>query len=421
MGVESLKRPSADTADAIEPKDIPSLERAKSREGIVKNICGNLEKITDDRHGPNARFPKPFHGIEHPKSMTEFGLGIGEVLGITGDQKQIFTLAVAAHDVEMNVKLPDMNMPVTAFVIRERGSKEGDLPAEANGNEALSAQLLRALMEEHGDVFDVNEIQEAVDGVLATYPRDHFRAPDFQGPTFGEGSETYKAYLPEIAARNPAILEVLEKLKEEGITKGPLFSQPHLEAPLEDGKRIPTSVLMIAWSDLSPAGAASSRIFARGGNNEFIEGKYNLSALSLLSDEEIVALQNSSESTVKEKLLEVRTDLAPEEMRMAAQNMLDWQKSQVGFIVWQMLRFEKNVYLLRKNGQIDEAQEVRLRSIFNKFEVNIDAALKRYKELKAATRASLAEGGNVAEAYYLLADNMGYTVPKKSAADQKAA
>jgi hypothetical protein len=219
----------------------------------------------------------------------------------------------------------------------------------------------------------------------ATFPKSDF-GPDFKGVEF-----TSDPLYQEIAARNPAVGRTVAYLHEHGITKGPHFSQPHLEDPLlEEGKEIPLEVFTVAFSDLGAAGSAKiPEEFFSEGDNEGKETYHNLR-----KPENIKRLLDGNE--LKDT----------EDRGKASQALLGWLASQAGFAMWQMIRFEKVVNGMVKNGQMTPEKEQESRGLLGRHEINIKACLDRIARIKAEHDRILAKNDDKA-AFAYVAEEMG--------------
>lgn len=316
-----------------------------------------------------------FHTIDHPESLIERAKKLSAVFDLSKEQKKMVALEAMYHDLVINYDPPQNPDDVTGRIKRHRGAREGDQPAGENGNEALSAQALVDAMREQNEqakkngespVFSEQHMADARFAIDTTYPGVQL-GQDFRGTAFRE----YPLF-GEITSRNARVGEIIDSLEKNGVTKGALFFQPHLETPLEQGKRVGEDALVIALSDLGSAGFDPPEKFFREGDTEFLE-----------------LMENARRPEVQTRLLEGTTQIDQENRAKVAASMIQWLKDQTSFVAWQMLRFEKIVCLLRKNGQIDEKKEGQLRSLFNHFEKNIEATAQRaknaeqqYEELK---------------------------------------
>ncbi len=277
------------------------------------------------------------------------------------------------------------------MIRRHRGAREGDKPNGVEGNEGKSARLLEQEMRKANEIakqeiFTEEQIRIAVWAIDATYP-DVNLGQDFKGARFKE----YPYY--EVAvAQNPDIDTLFKELETQGITKGPLFFQPHLEKPLEEGQKVPKEVLIVALSDLGAAGIAEKEAFFKEGDDEMRELYVNL-----LRSDVMHRLVNG----------DVKQDRVDREK--VANSFIEWVESQPGFVAWQALRFEKILYLLKQQSDINPEEEQKLRSQFSHFADNVRVAHDRAKELKTKfeeTRFTLGEKA----AFLYLAQNLHYEI-----------
>ena len=300
----------------------------------------------------------------------------------------LIKMAISWHDTIIDYDEADPNN-LLAMIRRHRGAREGDTPKGAEGNEGKSARLLEQEMRKANElakreIFTEEQIRIAVWAIEATYPDVNF-GQDFKGANFKE----YPYYEAAIA-QNPDIGDILDELEIHGINKGPLFFQPHLEKPLEEGQKVPKEVLVVAFSDLGAAGIAEKEIFFKEGDDEMRELYANLQRPDVMH-----RLVNGDEEQ----------DRADREKFTTA--FLEWAESQPGFAAWQALRFEKILYLLKEQNSINSEEEQKLRSQFSHFADNIRAAHDRARELKAKFEETKSTLGEKA-AFLHLAQNLHY-------------
>lgn len=235
-------------------------------------------------------------------------------------------------------------------------------------------------------IFSEEDIQNGRWSIDATYPEVNLGS-DLKGAAFKE----YPHY--EVALhQNPEFGELLGKLEIQGLTKGPLFFQPYLEKPLEQGEKIPKEVLIVALADLGVAGLAEKEVFFQEGDDEMRELYGNL-----------------RKPEVIHRLLEGETEADLGDRQKVATTFLDWLKNQPGFAVWQALRFEKILFLLKQRENIASVEEQGLRALFSHFEGNIKATFWRAKEYESRFKKTQAEQGEKA-AFRELARDLHYEI-----------
>ena len=320
---------------------------------------------------------RKYHTIEHPHTLERRAEEIAEIFGLSERKKTMVRSTITWHDTTIKFTPADPEN-IIATITRHRGAREGDDPAGAQGNEAVSARdmerEMRLINERVGSlIFSEEEIGTAMFMVEATYPEVKFGAPFKEYP-----------YYTTIVEQNPGIHAVIEELEQEGINKGLLFSQPHLEKPLEEGNKIPAEAFVMVLDDLGGAGLAALEEFAIEGDKEFQELFVNISKPKNLK-----------------RLSEGDDERDETDRQKAAGAMMGWLKSQTGFVAWQMLRIEKIVFLLRQNGQIDTAQEERLHAVFNRFIPNIYATLARARNTEKDYNVLKEDAGSKAAFGYL--------------------
>lgn len=311
-----------------------------------------------------------YHTIEHPNTLQARAEKVAQVLGVSERGKKLSKIAIAWHDTIIHVDPADPEN-IVATIKRHRGAREGDQPSGAKGNEAESALVLeQAMRRANGEgvpVFTEKDIKTAVLAVEATYPGVDF-GKDFQGARFKE-----YPWLGQIVEKNPHVGAIIEQLEADGIDRGGLFYQPHLEGPLERGEKIAPEILVMVLDDLGGAGMATLEEFALEGDKEFQELYTNITNPENL--QRMAHGEGEKDENDREK---------------AVGAMLNWFKSQTSFVAWQMLRIEKILCLLQQNGQIDDEKVEKLRLLFGRFKENITGSRARaqntarqYEEIKA--------------------------------------
>lgn len=377
-------------ANSFEQSFRPQEARDAERETpAFEAVSAGLIRAGDrlmEEYGRNER--RVYHTIEHPRTLRERAEKVADVFDISEEQKELSRIAISWHDVIIKVDPADPEN-IAATIKRHRGAREGDQPSGAEGNEAESARAMEAAMrranEQSGTpVFSEEQIKTAVFAVESTYPAVDL-GEKFQGARFKE-----YPYYANIAAENPKAAEIIDWLRKEGVDKGILFYQPHLETPLEKGEKVPPEVLVMVLDDLGGAGMASREEFCLEGDREFQELYANISNPDNLR-----------------RLAEGSEEKDESDREKAAGAMMGWLKSQTSFVAWQMLRIEKIIHLLRENKQLDAPKAEKLRASFNRFEDNIHAMLERSRSTEKTYEETKAREGSRA-AFRYLARSMHY-------------
>ena len=350
-------------------------------DAAVQQIVLEGDRRMAENHGPEGIDPKHLHSPEHPQNLQRRAEALEGILGVTPAEVALRKMAVSWHDIVINYDTPADDKPASMIRGRHRGAREGDQPKGAEGNEAKSAAALAEEMRKK-ELFTEDQISRAVYAIDATYPDAQLGA-DFKGVSFRE----YPWY-PEIASRNPNVEKIIANLEGKGISKGPLFTQPHLERALEAGQKVPPEALIIGLVDVGHPGCEDFSGFNSDGNGEFRELRPNI-----LKNWERLATGNSDED---------KADRAA-----VAELMMSWKKGQIGFAAWQMLRFEKIMLLLEHNGQITPDQVEQCRAAFSNFENNIQEQVKRTEEIEREYNRLAQEDERTA--FIQLAITMGYT------------
>lgn len=359
-------------------------------ENVSKEIKLSGYRFHKQEHDREGRDPKIYHTSEHLRTLEQRAEKMAEVLNLSPEQRAVAEMAIDWHDTVIEYDEADPNN-FLAMIRRHRGAREGDKPSGTEGNEGRSTRLLEEEMRKANEragreIFTEEQIRTAVWAIDATYS-DVNLGPDFKGAPF----EEYPYY--EVAMRqNPALGELFDELKKQGVVKGPLFFQPHLERPLENGQPVPREVLITALADLGAAGLAGKEEFFKEGDDEMRELHANL-----------------RRPEVMHRLAEGDEDADRVDCEKATAAFMSWLDSQPGFVAWQNLRFEKIVHLLKQQNGISPEEEQGLRGQFSHYPDNIRATRDRAKELKVQVEQIKATDGEK-EAFLYLVRNMHYEI-----------
>ncbi len=322
----------------------PTIESFKD---AADELVSEGDALMAANHDPGGLDPKEYHTSEHPKILQPWAAAIVNVFNPSPEQRELIRIGISWHDTIIIYDSPQPDN-ILGTIRRHRGAREGDQPSGTAGNEAQSArkvvqQAQSINMRAGKPLISDDQIRAIVWEIDATYPGVDL-GEDFQGATF-----TDYPFYQQIIEQNPKVGTIIERLGESGIIKGPLFFQPHLEEPLEQGAHVPPEVLAVGLSDLgTPGMAAEPKEFFDAGDAEFRELHTN-----------------------------IRREVQTPDREKVAREIISWLGSQTGFATWQMLRFEKIIYLLKANGQLSGEMEKGLRNLFSHFERNIEATLKR--------------------------------------------
>lgn len=368
------------------------LERAVVFERVTTAIVNEGKKQYLEAHGPEGKDPKVYHGPEHLKRMEERVERLAKIFCFSSEQLKIVKMATAWHDVVIEYDKADP-ANLTSRIKRHRGARKGDVPSGKEGNESISAQRLKAIMEKANkeagsgkEIFSKEQIKAAYWGIEATYP-DVALGTDYKDVPFAGD-----LYFQEILKQNPSLVELFSELQKRGVERGLFFSQPHLEKALEAGEDVPLEVLVVAISDLGAAGLSDREVFFEEGDGELRE---LLGALRLPGVmERLVTSDEEADRLDREKIGAV---------------FFDWLNDQVGFVAWQCLRFEKIIYFLKRNKKIKLRQEKGLREYFGFYQDNLRAAQQRVEKLRKEVARIKSETGE-REAFKFLAQNLHYKV-----------
>ena len=367
-------------------EEIPFIEnKLKKREITFKMATSQIIELGNQLMIEKTLIEgRKYHTIEHPETLIKRAEKFFSVLNLPEREQIIIKIAFSQHDTIINRSLPDP-YNIIGTIIRNRGAYQGDFPGGKEGNEAISAREMEAKMKQVNNeaifpVFSQAEIKESVVMVKCTYPAVK---PE---TIFKEYS-----FYSEIIKQNPNIKKIIERLEsEEEIKRGLLFFQPHIENLLEQGKEIPMGAFVVILGDLGGAGLAGHEEFAREGDLEFQELYVNISNPDNLR-----------------RLIEGDSGEDESDRKKVVGAMIGWLKMQTGFVVLQMLRVEKIIFLMKKNRQINETQQNQLRLIFDRFESNIIGTLERAKDIEKEYNARKSQVGSK-EAFRYIAQAMHY-------------
>jgi len=359
----------------------------KNPEEMFEKACEEVISqgylVHKKNHDEDGEDPKIYHTSEHPKTLAQRASQISETLRLSNDQRKIIEMAIAWHDVVIEYEKADPD-DLLSMVLRHRGARKGDMPKGADGNEGKSAQLLKQQMQEANklakkEIFTKEQIDTAVWTIEATYP----------DMSFGQNFEEYPYYQQSVA-QNPNIDAIINELKTHGITGGALLYQPHMENALESGQIVPKEVITVALSDLGGFGTAEEEELFEEGDGEMLELYANL-----------------TEPDTLHRLLNGDDEQDKIDREKVATAFFKWLEGQPMFTVWQALRFEKIIYLLKQLNELTTEEEEKLRTQFSHFEKNVRATLERYEKLKKEFEKIKTTVGEK-EAFVYLSKNLHY-------------
>ncbi|MFH1253357.1 MAG: hypothetical protein V1664_03445 [Candidatus Uhrbacteria bacterium] len=359
-------------------------EKERALEVAARVVTAKGYEVFNAEHGPNGRDPKIFHGPEHLVRMKARGLKLAKVFRLSKVRQLILEGNFAWHDAVIDYTPADSNN-LLARITRRRGARKGDnqKDPEMIGNEGKSAQAQKEEMLAT-KIFSKNQIETSEWANWATYPEVEMGS-DYQGVPFSE-----YPFLTQILEQSPALGAFLEELKTQGVEKGSLFSQPYLEKPLEQGKKVPREVLITALADLGASGMDEKETFFLEGDAEMRELYGNLRKPEVFG--RLVNGDSVTDQSDREKV---------------SQAFLKWLKDQASFATWQYLRFEKIVFLLKRSKQLNSREEKDFRDLFSHYEKNIRSALRRFQEVGGEVERIKKTNGEKA-AFKYLAKEVGY-------------
>jgi len=369
-----------DNTSTIEDKvkDTASTEFEKTCIFIAEN-GHQYHKTVHDLGGTD---PKEYHNLGHIYTVEDRAKLLPPIFKLSADQQAEMLMAIAWHDSVINYDLPDSNN-IVAMIKRHGGATEQDTPYGLQGNEAKSFELLNTRM------LQFNFSQESLDTVKSIISATYSKADlgtDFQGAIFSDYA-FYKIAL----SQNPKLAETIQFLNSNGIDRGLHISQPYFEEMLDQG--VEPQVLITALSDLGDVGTAEKEMFFRNGDAEMRELFYNINQPGTL-----------------QRLINGATEQDKKDRSQVVDTFIKWQKTEVGFAVWQALRFEKTIYLLNQHKIIDSEQETALRGVFNHFTDNIIACYRRLIDVQQ-TYTKYVEQDEEQQAFLNLLETLHYRIP----------
>ena len=362
----------------------PINSEQQTQEQLVSKLEQQCNKLIDQGHkfhereySLNGESPKKYHNLEHVFSVENRAQSLVSILGLSPEQRHVMLMAIAWHDSVLNFDAPDPDN-IVGMVTRHGGAIDGDAPDGARGNEAKSFQLLKGHMVRLG--FEENHIEMVKVIINATYSVGKFA--EFS---------SYDYY--EIATKqNPDLLNVIKFLNSNGISEGLHISQPHFEKMLEQGT-LTLPVLITALADLGDVGTEESNVFFKIGDAEMRELYYNINNPYTLH--RLVYGENMQDRKDRSQV---------------ANAFIKWLKTEVGFAVWQALRFEKTMCLLNEHHVITPDQEKAVREMFSHFTTNIRASYNRYTTLQEKYQDDCKQLKE-RDAFLQLAKKLHYRIP----------
>lgn len=362
-----------------------SLEnREQVSQKVLKELNGEMKRLHEN---------EPFHNEEHPEHVLKDAndvLAIFEKYDqITPDDKLAVDTAATGHDLVLNYAIAQRPEAFNyGQRIRYRGFGSFMPPVVKEfgvekGNEELSWLRVQEIVAKHDPnkkIYTDKILKKVESAIGATYP------------------DVYPATFPENATliTDPETNESMDLAPylmkdKDGKPMGFKFDQPTLLSNPESD----VSTLAVALGDLMYAGKCDGETFKMRGNEEYRETR----------------------EVIGQELKAGSGSLTPERKAQITKDMIDWIRSQVGFLLWQKVRF---VELLNKYKPIAEnprAEEIRkdLAELYNKFDANLsfakqrtDAAESKYGSLKNPETYT-AEPERAASQFNDLLQEMGYT------------
>lgn len=334
-------------AEAYTPEAVLSPERKRA---IIETVNNELAEEMRQLHSDEA-----FHNEGHIEDVEGDAMAILAIFkkyGLAGEDDETAVRAgTRGHDLTIN---HDVAQDKAAFNYGQRirhrgfGEKMPDVVKSLGvkkGNEELSWEETRRIITKYDP--DKKVYTDAVlektrlciaatypDAYAATFPED---ATTIVNPGNGEQTDL-SPYLGKDKDGKPTAFK---------------FDQPFLLSEPESGP----STLSVAFGDLMYGGKCTPEDFIRHGNDEYQETR------------EMIMADIRGGVDV----------LAPERKAEIAKDMISWIGTQVGFLLWQKVRFGDTLKAFRPINESPQADELKrdLSDLYSKFDQNLIAAKNR--------------------------------------------
>lgn len=336
------------SAGGVRPMEGP-LSPERRRE-IITAINNELANEMKRLHSAEA-----FHNEEHIEDVGADAaaiLAIFKKFGMTGEDDTLAAAAAAnGHDLVINhTVVTDRTAFNYGQRMRHRGFAEM-IPANVKslgiekGNEELSWERTREIItkfDPNKEVYTDEVLEKIRRCIAATYP------------------EAYPATLPEgtTTIANPENGELVDLTPylgkdKEGKPMAFKFDQPFLLSEPESDP----STLSVAFGDLMYGGKCSSEAFTRHGNDEYQETREMIMA----------EIKGGVEA------------ISPERKAEIAKDMTSWIGTQVGFLLWQKVRFDNVLNTFKPINESPHANELKkdLSDLYGKFDQNLVVSKNR--------------------------------------------
>ena len=360
------------THNTADSRPIPEHTGEGSSEAITQAVFEEIDKHL------GTFFPDhPYHGPDHSLISVLGGathvMDVGAESGLPdtdAEAKLAVKLAAYAHDAIINTTEPDpdrINAKTYGHVIRLRGAGEYMpkpvrtlLGPEGKGNEEQSWLHLEKIMDRYDPdrrVFTDRVRLLAHDMIFVTYPEAMSPVP------YPDPKDTIITIInPETGQKEEFDLEPYLLKDGSGKPAGLKFWQPFLT------EHSPLPVVAVALGDLSEGGRVGPTEFRILGNAEFWE------------------------TCVTGRVRDIPDNFADwqgtdrwRRMVGMSEDMLGWAESQVGFLLWQKIRFHEVMDTNRAiNAVPDQAHSFKERMLgtYKHFDENIFASAERVKHLR---------------------------------------
>lgn len=321
----------------------------EKREDIVNSVNSKLTAEMMRLHPEEA-----FHNEIHIDNVARDSVEILELFLRYNMVKKEDVLAtesaVKGHDLIINfTTITDPSAKNYGQIVRHCGF-EDTIPENVEklgiekGNEELSwLKTLQIISESdpEGFIYTPQVLEKIRTGISGTYPEISFAqipetATIIKDPENGEEIDL-TPYLATDAEGRPSALK---------------FDQPYLRSESAD-----ITTLAVAFGDLMYAGKCDAEDFIHQGNNEYKE----VNAFTVTEvTKNFASLSHKRKATI-------------------AGGMISWIESQVGFLLWQKVRFEETLQTFKPILKSPHKKEIRedFSALYNKFDINLIRAKQR--------------------------------------------
>lgn len=344
--------PTEEESSPTPPREEAGITHERKQE-IIEAVNNELVQEMQRLHG-SEHFHNEGH-IEDVEGDALAILSIFEKYGATGeDERLVAKTAASGHDIIIE---HTVQQDKTAFNAGQRMRHRGfgdqmPEPVKAlvkarggeKGNEELSWERTLEVINQKDPNKEVytDAVREKIRlAIAATYPNAY-------PATLPEGATT----ITDPQTNESVDLTAFLGKDKDGKPMAFKFDQPFLNAEGAD-----LSTLAVAFGDLMYGGKCDAETFIAHGNEEYRE----------LNEVAMGELEHGGEG------------LSPERKAAIAKGMIGWIGTQVGFLLWQKVRFEEVLNSFKPIAEHPEAENMKadLRAAYGNFDNNLLSAKDR--------------------------------------------